>query len=151
MSGRIRRGDQMARPRVRWVVVGVSFVVAAAIGLGVIGVGPLTGVFHRPIPIASHGGVERLQLEPVPEGEVPPAFERSPAAEASISLALVASYIPDPLPAPLFQGPTCEFGGNLIVTLADGTTVTYGPCKRPASVERLRGAMLRVLHQAVSP
>jgi hypothetical protein len=122
-------------------------VAAVVVGLGVIGIGPLTGAFNRPIPVAPHGGVERLQLGPFPEGEIPPAFERSPGPEASIPLALVARSIPDPLPAALFQGWSCGYGGNLIVTLADGTSVTYGPCKRPAPVERLRQAMLRVLDQ----
>jgi hypothetical protein len=57
----------------------------------------------------------------------------------------VRRYIPDPLPAPLKQPEDCSFGGNLVMTLADGTAVTYGPCLRPASVNRLWAAMVYVM------
>lgn len=58
---------------------------------------------------------------------------------------LVTRYIPDPLPAPLFQGPTCRLSGDLVVTFADGFSLTYGPCKRPLSINRLWAGMVYVL------
>jgi hypothetical protein len=33
-------------------------------------------------------------------------------------------------------------GGNLIVTLLDGDTITYGPCRRPESINDLWAHML---------
>lgn len=57
-------------------------------------------------------------------------------------LGLVEPYIPDPLPLPSDQPNDCEIGGNMVVTFLDGTTLTYGPCERPASIDRLWAAMI---------
>jgi hypothetical protein len=39
------------------------------------------------------------------------------------------SAIPVPLPAPSWQGLVCRTGGDVIVTLRDGSEITYGPCR----------------------
>jgi hypothetical protein len=61
-------------------------------------------------------------------------------------LSLIEDAIPFPLPAPGWQG-FCQMGGNVVVHLADGRTIEYGPCHRPESIERLRERMLDVLHK----
>jgi hypothetical protein len=128
-----------------WIGGAIAFLLVVVVALGLLGVGPLTPVFHRPIDAADHGGIARLQLQPVPEGVQAPPFERRPSSEGARPLSLVAEYIPDPLPAPLYQGPTCHPGGDLIVTFADGYTVTYGPCRRPPLINRLWAGMIYVL------
>lgn len=95
---------------------------------------------------AGHGGIESLQLVPFPEGPDSPLFERTPAHDGSVPLSTVVDEIPDPLPAPRWQGLTCGMGGNLVVTFADGQSVTYGPCKRPASIDRLWDSMIAALN-----
>ena len=96
---------------------------------------------------ASHGAVVRLQLIPIPEGPTAPSFERDavPGDKSVRPLKSVGQYVPDPLPAPIQQPKSCSFGGNLVVTFADGFKLTYGPCKRPASINRLWAGMIYVL------
>jgi hypothetical protein len=55
------------------------------------------------------------------------------------------SRIADALPQVLPRNPKqwCEVGATVKVTLESGTTRTYGPCNRPASIERLRIALVR--------
>jgi len=127
------------------IVAFLGFVLLAlTIGL-VFGFGPPWGV-GRPISASGHGGIRSLQLVPIPEGPSSPLFEDEPAHASSLPLSAVEGYIPDPLPAPLWQGVTCGQGGNLDVTFQDGETVSYGPCREPISIERLRQRMLAVLH-----
>lgn len=125
--------------------IGVAIAFVLVVALGLLGIGPLTPLFHRPTHPAEHGGLIRLQLQPVPEGPQSPPFESSPSSEGAKPLSLVARYIPDPLPAPLYQGPTCRSGGDLVVTFGDGSTITYGPCKRPPSINRLWAWMIYAL------
>jgi hypothetical protein len=106
----------------------LAVLVAAALALGAAGVGPLTPVFYQPIPVAANGGVAQISVRPVPEG--PPSNSTAPL------LAQLEPYIPDPLPAPLNQW-FCNVGGDLVVTLGNGKQVVYGPCYRPASINRL--------------
>jgi hypothetical protein len=110
-----------------------------------LGFGPPWGV-GRAISASEHRGIRSLQLVPFPEGPNSPLFERPPVSHESFPLSTVEASIPDPLPAPSWQGFMCNMGGNLEVTFADGETVSYGPCERPASIERLRQRMLEVLH-----
>lgn len=81
-----------------------------------------------------------IGIQPIPEGPPGPTFVRTPttgSVERGIRpLALIKSYIPDPLPAPLNQW-FCNLGGNLTVALGNGRQVTYGPCYRPASIDHL--------------
>jgi hypothetical protein len=126
------------------VLVAVVTVILVA-ALGLLGVGPATKVFHRSIDATAHGGIARLEIQPYPEGPVPDTFDRTPSGKVERPLRLVTPYIPSPLPAPLYQGPTCAFGGNLIIRFADGAQVTYGPCRRPASIDRLWAWMIYTL------
>jgi hypothetical protein len=43
------------------------------------------------------------------------------------------------------QGLACDAASNLIVEFGDGSHVTYGPCKRPPTIEQLRTDMLDVM------
>src|SRR5260370_8736789 len=108
-------------------VPGFAFVVAAFVVVGAVGVGPVTPVFDRPISISANGGVAAVDLRPMPEGPEP----KSPPP-----IDLIAPYIPDPLPTPLFQW-FCGTGGDMVITLGNGRQVTYGPCYRPASIDHL--------------
>jgi hypothetical protein len=62
----------------------------------------------------------------IPEGPITQPFERVTTGNAR-PLREIETFIPDPLPAPLDQR-GCEIGGSLVISLADGRTVTYGPC-----------------------
>jgi len=128
----------MARTRVVAAFIGLVAAASVVAVLGSIGIGPMIGAFHHSTPRDAHGGVVRLEHYPVPEGPVPPAFGRPTRSDArTLPLDLVHQYIPDPLPAPLFQGWMCRSGGDTVVIFADGYKVTYGPCKAPPSIERL--------------
>lgn len=105
----------------------LAFIVAALVAGGAVGVGPLTSVFNRPISISANGGVVEVDIRPIPEGPEPNSLP---------PIDLIKSYIPDPLPAPLFQW-FCGTGGDLVVPLGNVRQVTYGPCYRPASIDHL--------------
>jgi hypothetical protein len=126
------------------IVAFLGLVILALTAGWLLGFGPPWGV-GRPISASRHEGIRSLQLVPVPEGPNSPMFEGPPAPASSLPLSAVEGYIPDPLPAPLWQGVMCGEGGNLEVTFVDGETVSYGPCKKPISIERLRERMLVVL------
>ena len=102
----------------------------------------------------SHGGVSRLQLQSIPEGPASLSFERDAPSGNTVARPLdaVERYMPAPFPAPLEQPSNCDFGGNLVVTFADGFTRTYGPCERPDSINRLWAAMLfEITHGGCAP
>lgn len=90
--------------------------------------------------------VVRLQLVPIPEGPHSRPFSLH-SQPGSLPLSLVQDQIPPRLPRPLAQGFSCRFGGNVEVGLEDGRTLRYGPCRRPAEIERLRQAMLRAFDE----
>ncbi len=121
----------------------VLLVAAALVGLGVADLGPITPVFYRPIPISANGGVAEIDIVPIPEGPSSVPFRRTPTDQAFTPLATIERFIPDPLPAPLFQW-LCGVGGNMVVILGNGKQVTYGPCYRPASMDHLWAEMLYV-------
>ena len=95
----------------------------------------------------SHGAVVQLQLVPFPEGPPLPLFKsNAPAGNKFVHpLASVDKYTPVPFPAPLTQPSNCDHGGNLVVTFADGFKLTYGPCSRPSSINRLWAGMISVI------
>ncbi len=105
----------------------LAFIVAALVAGGAVGVGPLTPVFYRATSISANGGVAAVDIHPIPEG---------PQSKSRPPIDLIRAYIPDPLPAPLFQW-FCAMGGDLVVTLGNGRQVTYGPCYRPPSIDHL--------------
>ena len=121
-------------------IASAALVLVALLAAWLFGFGPPPGLGE--ISPDDHGGIESLQLVPFPEGPDSPLFERAPAGDGSVPLSTVVDAIPDPLPAPRWQGLTCGRGGNLIVTFADGQSVSYGPCRRPASIDRLWDSMI---------
>ena len=116
----------------RWVFV--SGIAAAALVVG--GVLWWWHVRTRPIEIR-WADVVSVRLQPVPEGPVPPAFERRPTSSYSRPLSLIENAIPAPLPGPGVQPFGCQAGGDLIIQLADGRSITYGPCRHPGSIRAL--------------
>jgi hypothetical protein len=134
------------RPAMRKPVVAFLGLVIALAAAWLLGFGPPPGV-GRPISASEHGGIESLQLAPFPEGPNSPLFEEPPAPDSSLPLSAVVEYIPDPLPAPRWQGVACDIGGDLVVKFADGETVSYGPCKKPMSIQRLGERMIIVLNE----
>jgi len=120
----------------------VALVAAAAlVGFGVTGLGSVAPVLYRPTPISANGGVAEIDIQPIPEGPGL-VFQRTPTSRWVRPLSQIERFIPDPLPAPLFQG-LCGMGGNMVVILGNGRRVTYGPCHRPAAIDRLWAEMFR--------
>jgi hypothetical protein len=76
--------------------------------------------------------VASIQIQPVPEG--PPL---GPVTPQSQQWTLIETAIPIPLPGPVNQPIGCDQGGDLIVNLRDGRTVTYGPCRHPQAIRAL--------------
>ncbi len=114
----------------------IALLAAALLGLGVARIGPLSPVYSQAIPVAANGGVTEIDLVPAPEGP-PVSFKRVPTTAGGVfPLGPAERFIPDPLPAPLFQW-LCDRGGDMVVILGNGKEVTYGPCYRPASINRL--------------
>ena len=132
---------QVVRQMRRRVAIIVLLIGAAFVGVGVAGLGPLTPVFYRAISVSANGGVTEIDLQPIPEGPPGLVFERAPTARGVRPLAEIDRFIPDPLPPPLFQG-LCGMGGNMVVILASGKQMTYGPCFRPASIDHLWAEMV---------
>lgn len=121
----------------RWliVLVGLALVAAAAVYMR-----------SRPFDV-DVADISKLEIDPFPEGPPGPTFTREPVQEDAtflFDLNLVEPFIPDPLPNTAWQGLNCGIGGNLIVTLLDDDTITYGPCHRPASVDVLWAHMLDI-------
>lgn len=81
--------------------------------------------------------VTAVVLEPVPEGQV---LEYSDDPDAAASLDAVREAIPSPLPDPVEQ--ECERGGSVVAHLEDGSTISYGPCELPGSIEELKQAII---------
>jgi hypothetical protein len=59
---------------------------------------------------------------------------------ADVPLSEIEGAIPDPLPDPI-ERQTCNSGAIVEIIFENGETVTYGPCNRPGSIERLRIAI----------
>jgi len=122
-------------------------VFATAVVLALFAAGCTSGPSQTSLSTDSHGAVVRLQLIPIPEGPMGPSFERNaPAGDKWVRpLEQVQEYMPVPFPAPLEQPAGCNLGGNLVVTFADGFQLTYGPCTRPPSIDRLWAGVIYVL------
>lgn len=99
----------------------------------------------QPLPYGPHD-VEAIWLQPVPEGPVPPTFARRPT-KGELPLSRVEGALPSPLPRDLWQGFRCEFGGDVVLELRTGDEIRYGPCRRPAAIERLRVEVLQELRR----
>lgn len=97
----------------------------------------------QPLPF-DRDDVVSIWLEPYPEGPISPTFARRPS-DSDRPLANIEESIPSPLPRDVWQGFSCEFGGDVVVALDSGDRIEYGPCRRPASIERMRRAILGAL------
>jgi hypothetical protein len=69
------------------------------------------------------------------------AFTRTPQP-FSQPIDPIAGSIPERLPHPVWQGLRCSGGMRLLVTFADGTNATYGPCRYPHAILQLYAATL---------
>jgi hypothetical protein len=118
--------------RLGFLAVGALIVLA---GVALIARTPHPVIRTFPNPGAGRADVVRLRTVYIPEGPITPPFERVPTG-FSRPLSEIEAFIPDPLPAALDQR-GCTVGENVVITLADGRTVTYGPCYRPSSINRL--------------
>jgi hypothetical protein len=118
------------------------------IALAALGVGVAAIVYLRGRPLDVHvQDIESVTTDPYPEGPPGPTATRKALPDETsylFGLDRVARFIPDPLPNTAWQGLNCSMGGNLIVTLRDGKTIRYGPCRRPDSINDLWAHMFDV-------
>jgi hypothetical protein len=114
--------------------------VVAAILVLVLGAGVYVVVrSHEPIRI-SRADVVSVRLQPIPEG---PVLEFGSSGDRH-PVDAIRDRIPVPLPHPVWQGFSCSGGGDLIVTLANGRQISYGPCRRPAAINALWAQMVSI-------
>lgn len=120
------------------LVVLVGFVIMA------LGLGDLLAFAYQRVTWDAVGPseVEKIEVDPIPEGPPGPRFARRPLSREALPLKLVADAIPDPLPAPSWQGFRCSFGGNVVIETRGGQRIEYGPCRRPELIERLLDELL---------
>ena len=112
------------------------------------------GTEHFPTPAVPEAALVRLEIVGVPEDAPPPVFERHVSGESAlprIPLSRVRKYVPTPFPSPVDQPNDCVMGGDLVATFADGTKLSYGPCVRPDSINRLWAAMMYAIHPPCAP
>ena len=78
-----------------------------------------------------------------PAGPPQEAFTRTPEP-FSEPIDPIVGAIPNPLPHPVWQGFLCRGELRLTLTISDGSTVTYGPCRYPVGIRPLYAAVLDV-------
>ena len=142
--GRVeRRRPSRRRSGMKLIACGAALVVVAAAcsssphsSTGESSTTPNTAV-HR----YSAADVVRIETTAYPEG---PHRSESRTDKGS---AHIFSFLPATLPDPLSQGPApgCGVGNVTTLVLNVGTAIRYGPCVRPASIDRLRCAMSAAL------
>lgn len=100
---------------------------------------------------AGHGRIEKVFIVPYPEG-VSLGFGTTVGSKSRTQFALadIQAAIPDPLPLPVQQG-HCDSGHWDNIEFQDGATIGYGPCARPASIERLDASINTLLTAARNP
>lgn len=86
------------------------------------------------------GSVVKVELVPIPEGSPPPPFQQHPTPPG-YDLARLAPYAPAILPAPVNQH-GCDQGGNMVITVSGGRTITYGPCRYPEAIRHLWAGLI---------
>ena len=122
----------------RWLISIVALGVVLAL---------VTYARSRPLDVHAED-ILRLEMVPYPEGPPGPTFTREahPKDDTyTLDLSRIERFIPDPLPNTAWQGLLCRNGGILTVTLLDDKeTITYGPCRRPASIDALWEAMIDI-------
>lgn len=93
--------------------------------------------------------VVTVSTSPWPEGPIGPVAAAKPVSGLYVPLERIAGAIPSTLPDNPPQ--SCTIGAIVTLTLASGRTLAYGPCNRPASIERLRIALVRAAERAHPP
>lgn len=88
--------------------------------------------------------VVKVSTFPWPEGPGPVVAATKSLPGIYVPLGKIKAEIPKTLPKNPPQ--TCSYGAKVQITLKDGLTLTYGPCNRPDSIERLRLALLKAAH-----
>jgi hypothetical protein len=96
----------------------------------------------RPLGVR-RADITMVQMQPVSEGSPAPPFSRT-GQRGTYPLSKIEGFIPEPLPHSVWQGFPCHNGGDLVITLTDGRTITYGPCRYPRSIYVLWGQMIDV-------
>jgi hypothetical protein len=91
-----------------------------------------------------------IEFIPFPEGPQQPGFTNGVPDRFHVPIQLVADAIPSPLPGPLRQGITCDSGGEVAFRLVDGRTITYGPCRIPASIVAFRAAASAAINDYIA-
>jgi hypothetical protein len=84
--------------------------------------------------------VVKVVVFPTPAGPGPVVAAPTITRGVDVLLSAIESDVPHTLPANPPQ--SCKFGATVVVTLAGGREVSYGPCERPPEIERLRHALL---------
>lgn len=113
-----------ARSRIVWAI-GAAFVFTAPLIAFSFG----SGSFD--VRRVSVVGVDRQFL---PRGPLFWGYSSTAPLDRRHRLAKVDQFIPDPLPQPLWQGFECDVGWVTTIVLANGRTVSYGPCRIPPSI-----------------
>jgi hypothetical protein len=83
--------------------------------------------------------IAKIELAPIPEG--PGAVFARDTSSGAHPLGQVLSKVPIPLPGPLRQGFWCQMGGVVRITLTDGRTISYGPCRLPPAIVTFRSGL----------
>ena len=105
--------------------------------------GPLYGPGENNVPPPPSAYlVFHVQLVAEPSGSPGAIFSNTPTA-GQFRLREIRPMIPQPLPSPIVQ--TCTTGTDVVMTLGSGHIVTFGPCRLPSSIARLKRAMLAYL------
>ena len=129
----------------KWLVA-VILVVVVAIGAAVWWV-----EFGRGSPVAvATSDIKAIEFRPVPEGPPEAGFTRGVPDRWHVPIQLVEQDIPSPLPAPEHQGIGCNSGYEVVFTLHDGRSVTYGPCRVPGSIVQFRAEAFAAINDYIS-
>jgi hypothetical protein len=108
---------------------------------------------HAPIPADADGPLARIASLDQRVGHGVTARFARVAGDGRSSLALFLQAIPWPLPRSLHQPAGCADPRTLTVRLLRGGSLAYGPCRRPAAIDRLVGALreAQLFRRAVAP
>jgi hypothetical protein len=82
-----------------------------------------------------------VTTSPWPGGPAGPVAARRHVSGVYVPIAEIKDAIPATLPTNPKQ--QCHEGATVEMTLDDDRVLTYGPCDRPAAIERLRVALIR--------
>jgi len=134
----IAEAKRRARQRRSLLIVAAILMVAAG------SVGLVRLFAASPTPVAGRAGV--VQVVELPRWGAPSVIAASTLGNVAttgtyVQLRGIEKLIPMTLPKNPVQ--TCRTGPTVTMWLRDGRVFHYGPCERPASIERLRLALVR--------